>query len=349
MARRKSSAVPLSQRPVPELVRQKIRPPVAVVLGSPAETTNLLASCGDVEAVCYQMDLYQALRLQAELEAFPSARVQTAADLWDLPPEFQTVVYMPARRGERELKIDMVEQAYHVLRPRGIFLIWSPYEADPFFPGLLKKVFGRVHSHALGSDTVLWCQREGERPRRRHEVTFQARIHGGEPCRFVSRPGVFSYGRFDDGARALAETMVVRPGERVLDVGCGCGTNGVFAAQLAGPDGFIAFADSNLRALALAALNAAANGVRSFETVATATLEGLPEGSFDVALANPPYYAAGSVAQLFIERSRALLKPGGRFYLVTRQPAEVAEWIVDSFGAVEAVLCRGYTVFYTPE
>lgn len=350
MTRRKSANLPLSQRPVPELVKQKLRPPLAIVLGSPAEVTHLLAECGGPETVCYQMDLYQAQRLQAELaDTFPAARVETAADLWDLPATFQTVAYLPARRGERELKIDMVEQAFHILRPRGAFLVWSPHEADPFFPGLLKKVFGRVHIHALGDDTVLWCQRDGERPRRRHEVTFQARIHGGESCRFVSRPGVFSYGRFDDGARALAESATVRPGERIVDIGCGCGANGIFAAQQAGPEGFVAFVDSNLRALALAGLNAAANGVRSFETVASASVEGLAEGSFDVALANPPYYAAGSVAQLFIERSRALLKPGGRFYLVTRQPAEVAEWLVDVFGNVDAVLCRGYTVFSTPE
>ena len=35
----------------------------------------------------------------------------------------------------------------------------------------------------------------------------------GEPCRFVSRPGVFSYGRFDDGARALCEVMEVEAGD----------------------------------------------------------------------------------------------------------------------------------------
>jgi 16S rRNA (guanine1207-N2)-methyltransferase len=350
MARRKSADLPLSQRPVPELLREKIRPPLAVILGSPAETTHLLTGCPPVQTVCYQMDLFQAQRLRAELaEVCPAARVETSADLWDLPADFQTVVYLPARRGERELKIDMVEQAFHILRPRGTFVIWSAHAADPFFPGLLKKVFGRAHVHALGADTVLWAQREGNRPRRRHEVTFQARIHGREPCRFVSRPGIFAYGRFDEGARALAETMIVHPGDRVLDLGCGCGTNGIFAAQLAGPTGFVAFVDSNLRALALAEHNARANGVAAFTTVATATVEGLAEGSFDVALANPPYFAAGAVAQLFIERARSLLKPGGRFYLVTRQPAEVAEWLVDTFGPIEAGLCRGYTVFCTPE
>jgi 16S rRNA (guanine1207-N2)-methyltransferase len=271
-------------------------------------------------------------------------------DLWDLPlpsgdpAGFQSVVYMPARGGERELKIDMVEQAFHVLRPHGTFVVWSSYDTDPFFPGLLKKVFGRPHEQRRGPDTVFWCVRQGDRPRRRHEVTFQARVAGGEPCRFVSRPGVFSYGRFDDGARALAEVMEVRSGDRVLDVGCGCGTNGVFASRQAGPDGFVAFVDSNVRAVALAELNARANGVSRFQAVATSRVEGLPEGSFDVALANPPYFANSSIARLFIERSRALLRPHGRFYLVTRQPDEVAGPVAEAFGRVEGLGRRGYTI-----
>src|SRR5262249_27470159 len=188
--------------------------------------------------------------------------------------------------GERHLKIDMVEQSFHVLRQQGHFLVWSPYEADQAFPGWLKKVFGRVHTQAAGGATLFWCRREGERPRRRHEVTFQARVIGGPSLRFVSRPGVFSFGRFDDGARALVETMEVLPGDRVLDVGCGVGTNGIFAAQHSGAGGVTAFVDSNVRAVALAEINARGNGVANFLAVASATGEGVPEG-FGGARANP--------------------------------------------------------------
>jgi 16S rRNA (guanine1207-N2)-methyltransferase len=345
MTRRKRPDAPLSQRPVPEAVRERLRPPLAVVLGSRAEVVNLLSAANAPGAICYQMDLYQAERLTAELAAAGlDARVVTAPDLWDLPADFQTAVYMPARGGERELKIDMVEQSFHVLRPRGNLVLWSAYEGDPFFPGLLKKVFGRTHDQRDGADSVFWCRREGDRPRRRHEVTFQARIGGGEPCRFLSRPGTFSYGRLDDGARALAEVMEVRAGDHVLDVGCGCGTNGVFAAQRAGADGAITFIDSNVRAVALAEHNARANGVAQFATFASSTVEGPADDSFDVVLANPPYYAGQSIARLFVERSRALLRSGGRFYLVTKQPEQVAGFVKETFGYVEGLLRRGYTV-----
>jgi 16S rRNA (guanine1207-N2)-methyltransferase len=346
MSRRKRNYLPLSQRPVPDSVRSKLRAPLAIVLGSPAEVAHLLETCPLPDTVCYQMDLYQADRLGEELAArnLPG-RVVTVPDLWDLPGPFQSVAYMPPRRGERELKIDMVEQAFHILRQHGTFVVWSPHETDPFFQTLLKKIFRRVHIQPEESDTVLWSQRDGDRPRRRHEVNFQAKIAGGASCRFVSRPGVFSYGRFDDGARALAEVMEIDAGDRVVDVGCGCGTDGIYAALQAGPEGHIAFVDSNVRAVALAELNARANGVNAFAAVASSTIEGLSEGSFDVALANPPYYANNTIAQLFIERSRALLKPQGRFYLVSKQTEQMAALIEATFGAVSAVMRRGYTVF----
>src|SRR5439155_2819578 len=138
--------------------------------------------------------------------------------------------------------------------------------------------------------------------------------------------------------------MQIDPGDRVLDIGWGCGTNGVFAWQRAGPGGFVTFVDSNMRAAALAEHNARGNGVASFEVIATSTVEGPRKGSYDVAVANPPYFAGGAVARLFVERARVLLKPEGRFYLVTKQPNESAAQIEEAFGAVEALMNRGYMV-----
>jgi 16S rRNA (guanine1207-N2)-methyltransferase len=344
MSRRRKE-IPLSQRDLPNVVREKVHPPLAVVLGSPAEVAHCLSFLDRIETTCYQMDLHQSERLLGELaQKQIAAKVSTRADLWDLPADFQTVLYLPARAGERELKIDMIEQAFHILRPHGTLIVWSPYETDSFFANLLKKIFGRVHAPHLDGETVLWCRREGDRPRRRHEVTFQARIADGPSCRFLSRPGVFSYGRFDNGARALVETMTVHDGDRVVDLGCGCGTNGVFAAQQAGSNGHITFVDSNVRAVALAEINARNNGVADFQAVATSRVEGLPAGSFDVVLANPPYYANYTIAQLFLARTRQLLKPDGRVYLVTKQVQEITDLMMETFENVEAWMHRGYTI-----
>lgn len=329
----------------PGLLQAKIRPPLAVIMGSPAEVVRLVAPLEAGEITCYQMDLHQAERLREELRPVrPEAQVVTAADLWDLPADFQTALYPAPQGGERSLKLDLIEQAFHILRPHGTVFVLSPFETDHFFPAALKKVFRRVHAPAGDAGQVFWCRREGDRPRRRHEMTFQARMPDGVSLRFLSRPGVFSYGRFDHGARALVETMSIAPGDRVVDIGCGCGTNGVWAGRLAGPQGYVAFVDSNLRALALAEQNARANGLTGFEVVASSRVEGLPPGSFDVALANPPYYAQGTIARLFIERGRALLRPGGRLYLVTKQADQVGPVMAELLGPTEVVSRRGYQV-----
>src|SRR5436853_149023 len=94
-----------------DAVRDKIRPPVAIVLGSPAEAAELVAALSLPDVVCFQFDLYQADRLRETLtkqgvQAL-KPRVMTAPDLWDLPPEFQTALYPSPQGGERSLKIDM--------------------------------------------------------------------------------------------------------------------------------------------------------------------------------------------------------------------------------------------------
>ena len=86
------------------------------------------------------------------------------------------------------------------------------------------------------------------------------------------------------------------------------------------------------------------NGLAHFQSVASSRVEGLQEGTFDVALANPPYYAQLSIAQLFIERASVLLRPGGRFYLVTRQPDAVGPVVADYFGPTQVAERRGYVI-----
>ena len=336
-------------RPFAELmliVAAKLRPPFGVILGSPSEVAELVQSLPDGETTCYQMDLFQAARL---MEIFAhrgrSAAIETRADLWDLAPTIQTLIYPVPYGGERALKLDMIEQAFHVLNPHGTLIVLSPYDQDEFFPPSLKKVFGRMHAPMEGANKVFWCQRDGERSRRRHEITYHVRVDEQTSYCFVSRPGVFGYGFCDEGARALTEVMELHQGQRVLDVGCGVGTNGILAARWVGLAGFIAFADSNVRAIALAELNATAIGLTSFQTRATHTLTEWPDASFDVVLANPPYYAHGSILRLFIERSKALLRRDGVLYLVTKQVDATWPTLQEHFPEPELYENRGYVVF----
>jgi len=335
-------------RPCAELapiVANKLRPPIGVVLGSPGEVAELVHVLPDGDITCFQMDRFQADRLSESLRLRgQSAKVETRADLWDLA-NFQTLIYPVAHGGERALKLDMIEHAFHALRDHGALIVLSPYDRDDFFPPVLKKVFGKVHAPMEGDNAVFWCQRDGDRPRRRHEITYHVRVDETKSCHFVSRPGVFGYGFCDDGARALTEAMELEPGQRVLDLGCGVGVIGVLAAQRIGPEGLVTFADSNCRAIALAEINAKANGVARFEAIASHTLTDWPNATFDAVLANPPYYARGSIIHHFIERGHALLRPGGVLCLVTKQVDVTWPMIQERFAEPELFESRGYVIF----
>lgn len=329
-----------------DCIRGKVRPPVAIVLGSPLQAATLVSLCPEGEVVAFQMDLHQAGRLQEELEVIGrTASIETKADLWDLHSNFQTVLFPVPKHGERELKLDLLDQAQHILQPRGLLIALSEYRRDDLMPKAIKKVFGKCSETASSRDgSIFWAAREKDKQRRRHEVKFHARIGEGPSHAFVSRPGVFSYGRMDDGARALLEVAAIEAGNAILDLGCGVGTNGIIAADRAGIGATITFVDSNVRAIALTELNAAANGLTNYKCYASSTMQGLPRRSFDVILANPPYFAASAIARMFIDGSKPLLKEGGRLYLVTKQVEHVAPLMVEAFGDVDAYETRGYTV-----
>jgi len=327
-------------------IAAKVRPPIAIVMGSPRQAAELVSLCPSGDIACFQMDLHQAGRLREELQlANREARIEVRADLWDLPADFQTVLFPVAMHGERELKLDLLEQSYQILKPRGLLISLTEYQSDQLLPKVHKKIFGKCSELPASRDGgVFWSHRNGDKPRRRHEVSFHARIGEHASHSFLSRPGVFSYGSMDDGARALLEIARIEPGNAILDLGCGVGANGILATDRAGKEAMVAFVDSNLRAIAVTELNARENGLTNFTCVASATLEGLPSAAFDVVLANPPYYATSSIAKLFIEKSKPLMKDGGRLFLVTKQVEHVAPLMVEVFGDVDAYEHRGYTI-----
>lgn len=327
-------------------VSARVRPPVCIALGPPWPVANLVKATGGAEAVCYQMDLHQAGRVRDCLaEVGATAEVAVRPDLWDLEPRFETVVFPASAHADRELKIDIVEQAYHVLRPGGLLLSLSEYERDSQFAKWQKKVFGKCgETPASERGMAFWSTKTDDGKRRRHEVEFHAKLPDGPPMEFLSRPGTFSYGRFDNGSRAMIEVAEVNEGDAILDLGCGNGAVGCLLGGKVGPAGSVTFIDSNLRAVALAELNAAANATPNPRFLAETRLEGLAARSFDVIVANPPYYAKSDITRLFVEGARNLLKKGGRYYIVTKMPTAVVPMIFETFGDCSVIENRGYSV-----
>ena len=70
--------------------------------------------------------------------------------------------------------------------------------------------------------------------------------------------GLFSPRGLDRGTRAMLELYPPEPGWRVLDLGCGAGPVGIYAAKICGAENTV-MADIDPRAVSAAARNAEAN------------------------------------------------------------------------------------------
>jgi SAM-dependent methyltransferase len=105
------------------------------------------------------------------------------------------------------------------------------------------------------------------------------------------------------------------PGERVLDLGSGAGTDSLVAAQMVGVQGRVTGVDMTPQMLAKARAAADEMGVRNVEFV-EAEAEALPfeDGSFDVVISNGVIDLIPDKDAVFAELYR-VLRPGGRLQI----------------------------------
>jgi SAM-dependent methyltransferase len=130
----------------------------------------------------------------------------------------------------------------------------------------------------------------------------------------------------DEVTQYLLEALALRPGERVLDVGCGGGKTSIAAAQAVGTQGAVVGADVSAPLNRLAERRAAEAGLANVRfCVADVQTDAVPGGPFDVAMSqfgvmffDEPIVAFGNI--------RAQLEPGARIAFACWQSIEQNPW-----------------------
>jgi SAM-dependent methyltransferase len=128
------------------------------------------------------------------------------------------------------------------------------------------------------------------------------------------------------GDRMLAAAAIT-PGERVLDVGCGCGNTTIAAALAAAPGGAAHGVDLSGPMTDLARRHASDRGVAATFEVADAQVHPWEESSFDVAVSRFGVMFFADPVQAFTNIGRAL-RPTGRLAFVCWQEMLANEWML---------------------
>jgi 16S rRNA (guanine1207-N2)-methyltransferase len=160
---------------------------------------------------------------------------------------------------------------------------------------------------------------------------------------FVTRPGVFSHRELDSGARQLLDAVDVFPEAKILDIGCGAGSVALGLAAR-DPSARVHAIDSNARAVDCTRRGIKLNGFENLQAELNHSGDYGDESSFDMAMANPPYFADFRIAQHFIDLAHRSLRSGGRLVLVTKQPKWYEENLPINFNDVEVFESKRYFI-----
>jgi 16S rRNA (guanine1207-N2)-methyltransferase len=314
------------------------------------------------EVHCLFLDLYRAqacarrlglkVQLEPQLAAANGAAALTESTRSNLTlhcatdfPEIEAdCAALPlSAGGEAELTRDLLQSAHDRLRIGGALFVSTDNPRDTWLEQQLRKLPGKVNRRAAAEGVLYVLHKTA--PLRKHknfacEFVFRDRQR---LLRGISRPGVFSHRHVDPGARRLMETMEIAAGQRVLEIGCGSGAASLAAASRA-VEVTVQAIDSAARAVVCLRQAAELNELPSITAQLDATGDIPHLGSYDLALANPPYYANFRIAQHFVMLAERALVAGGQLLLVTKQPDWYAEQAPLRFVDVQIEERKGYYV-----
>jgi 16S rRNA (guanine1207-N2)-methyltransferase len=137
----------------------------------------------------------------------------------------------------------------------------------------------------------------------------------GQRLFVCSDAALFSPRGLDRGTALMLAQTEIKPEMKVLDLGCGTGVVGTYAA-LCGASVWLSDADP--LAVDTAARTLSANGAEGTVCLSDG-LKNIDEAGFDLILSNPPYHTDFAVARHFIEKGFNRLKLGGKLVMVVKR------------------------------
>ena len=172
---------------------------------------------------------------------------------------------------------------------------------------------------------------------------FRAMI-GGREFSFETAPSLFSPNGLDAGTAAMLGHAALKPGDKVLDLGCGYGPVGVYAATITEPAS-VWLVDIDPVAVDYAVRNLRRNGLEGATALISDGFDDLRETGFTAILCNPPYHVDFSVPKRLIEKAFNRLTIGGRLLMVTKREAWYRNKLTSIFGGTKIQRDAGYCVF----
>ena len=157
-------------------------------------------------------------------------------------------------------------------------------------------------------------------------------------------PDLFSPNAPDKGTLAMLGAAEITPSDKVLDLGCGCGIAGIYAAKIAGAQN-VTMTDVLPTAAQTSGQNAIKNDVPEITVLCGSAYEYVTDTDYTLILSNPPYHTDFSVAKAFIEGAYSHLALGGRMVMVTKRLDWYKNKLTSVFGGVKVTESDGYYVF----
>ena len=161
---------------------------------------------------------------------------------------------------------------------------------------------------------------------------------------FKTMDTMFSPQSIDKGTLAMISAAGISNKDKLLDLGCGYGVVGIYAAKTIGVSNVI-MSDIDKKCIQISKKNAELNGVCGIKIIQSNGFANIYDKDFTLILSNPPYHADFSVPKHFIEKGFNRLQIGGRLFMVTKRRDWYKNKIVAIFGGVRIIEIDGYYVF----